>query len=233
MAVHIGSQIVRLEPFRAAFGRIVDIVGELRADGHDIRRLDLGGGLGVPYDGETPPSPAEYGEMVREVTSGIDCELVFEPGRIIVGNAGVLVSRVLYVKNSAGRVVTVLDAAMNDLLRPSLYDARHAIVPVREPAAGAALRLMDVVGPICESGDVFAQERPMPPVAAGDLLAIRTAGAYGAVMSSNYNGRPLAAEVLVNGDAFEVVRRRQTTAEMLALERMPRWLDDGLERGAA
>ena len=233
VAVHIGSQIVRLEPFRAAFGRIVDIVGELRADGHDIRRLDLGGGLGVPYDGETPPSPAEYGEMVREVTSGIDCELVFEPGRIIVGNAGVLVSRVLYVKNSAGRVVTVLDAAMNDLLRPSLYDARHAIVPAREPAAGAALRPMDVVGPICESGDVFAQGRPMPPVAADDLLAIRTAGAYGAVMSSNYNGRPLAAEVLVNGDAFEVVRRRQTTAEMLALERMPWWLDDGRERGAA
>lgn len=236
VAVHIGSQITTLKPFETAFGRIVDIVGRLRADGHDIRRLDLGGGLGVPYESETPPSPAEYGEMVRKATSGIGCELVFEPGRVIVGNAGVLVSRVLYVKNSAGRTFTVLDAAMNDLLRPSLYNARHAILPAREPAADAESLPMDIVGPICESGDVFARDRSMPPLVTDDLLVIRTAGAYGAVMSSNYNGRPLAAEVLVNGDVFEIVRRHQTMAEMLSLERIPSWLGGfgaDRERGAA
>ena len=236
VAAHIGSQITTLAPFEAAFTKVVDIVGQLRADGHDIRRLDLGGGLGIPYDGETPPTPAEYGDMVKRVTSGVGCELVFEPGRVIVGNAGVLVSRVLYVKNSAGHTFTVLDAAMNDLLRPSLYDAHHAIVPTREPASDATLVAMDIVGPICESGDVFAQGRPMPPLVTDDLLVIRTAGAYGAVMSSNYNSRPLAAEVLVNGDVFEIVRRHQTTTEMLSLEQMPSWLEghgDDRKRGAA
>ena len=236
VAAHIGSQITTLAPFKTAFTMVVDIVGQLRADGHDIRRLDLGGGLGIPYDGETPPTPAEYGAMVKRVTSGIGCELVFEPGRVIVGNAGVLVSRVLYVKSSAGHTFTVLDAAMNDLLRPSLYDAHHTIVPAREPAPEATLIAMDIVGPICESGDVFAQGRPMPPHVTDDLLVIRTAGAYGAVMSSNYNSRPLAAEVLVNGDVFEIVRRHQSTSEMLSLEQMPSWLEghgDDRKRGAA
>ena len=177
-----------------------------------------------------------HGDMVKRVTSGVGCELVFEPGRVIVGNAGVLVSRVLYVKRSTGHTFTVLDAAMNDLLRPSLYNAHHAIVPAREPAPDATTIAMDIVGPICESGDVFAQSRPMPPLVTDDLLVIRTAGAYGAAMSSNYNSRPLAAEVLVNGDVFEIVRRRQSTAEMLSLEQMPSWLhsrDDDRKRGAA
>ena len=236
VAAHIGSQITSLEPFETAFTKVVNIVGQLRADGHDIRRLDLGGGLGIPYDGETPPTPAEYGDMVKRVTSGVGCELVFEPGRVIVGNAGVLVSRVLYVKRSTGHTFTVLEAAMNDLLRPSLYNAHHAIVPAREPAPDATTIAMDIVGPICESGDVFAHGRPMPPLVTDDLLVIRTAGAYGAAMSSNYNSRPLAAEVLVNGDVFEIVRRRQSTAEMLSLEQMPSWLhsrDDDRKRGAA
>ena len=236
VAAHIGSQITSLEPFETAFTKVVNIVGQLRVDGHDIRRLDLGGGLGIPYDGETPPTPAEYGDMVKRVTSGVGCELVFEPGRVIVGNAGVLVSRVLYVKRSTGHTFTVLDAAMNDLLRPSLYNAHHAIVPAREPAPDATTIAMDIVGPICESGDVFAHGRPMPPLVTDDLLVIRTAGAYGAAMSSNYNSRPLAAEVLVNGDVFEIVRRRQSTAEMLSLEQMPSWLHsryDDRKRGAA
>ena len=236
VAAHIGSQITNLAPFETAFTKVVDIVGQLRADGHGIRRLDLGGGLGIPYDGETPPTPAEYGDMVKRVTAGVGCELVFEPGRVIVGNAGVLVSRVLYVKSSAGHTFTVLDAAMNDLLRPSLYDAHHTIIPAREPAPDATTIAMDIVGPICESGDVFAQGRPMPPLVTDDLLVIRTAGAYGAVMSSNYNSRPLAAEVLVNGDVFEIVRRHQSTAEMLGLEQMPSWLvghGDDRKRGAA
>ncbi|MBH62397.1 MAG: diaminopimelate decarboxylase [Alphaproteobacteria bacterium] len=226
VAAHIGSQITSLAPFEAAFTKIVGIVDQLRHDGHDIRRLDLGGGLGIPYEGETPPTPSEYAEMVKRVTAAVDCELVFEPGRVIVGNAGVLVSRVLYIKESAGHTFTVLDAAMNDLLRPSLYDAHHAIVPVRESAADTDFHPTDIVGPICESGDVFAHGRPMPPLATDDLLVIRTAGAYGAVMSSNYNSRPLAAEVLVNGDIFEIVRRHQTNEEMLALEEMPSWFDD-------
>ena len=226
VAAHIGSQITSLAPFDAAFTKIVGIVDQLRHDGHDIRRLDLGGGLGIPYEGETPPTPSEYAEMVKRVTAAVDCELVFEPGRVIVGNAGVLVSRVLYIKESAGHTFTVLDAAMNDLLRPSLYDAHHAIVPVRESAADTDFHPTDIVGPICESGDVFAHGRPMPPLVTDDLLVIRTAGAYGAVMSSNYNSRPLAAEVLVNGDIFEIVRRHQTNEEMLVLEEMPSWFDD-------
>jgi diaminopimelate decarboxylase len=231
VAAHIGSQITSLAPFETAFTKIVEIVGQLRDDGHEIRRLDLGGGLGIPYEEETPPTPAEYAEMVKRVTSNKGCELVFEPGRVIVGNAGILVSRVLYIKESAGHTFTVLDAAMNDLLRPSLYGAHHAIVPVREVAADENFLPTDIVGPICESGDVFAHGRPMPPLVTDDLLAIRTSGAYGAVMSSNYNSRPLAAEVLVNSDVFEIVRRHQTTEEMLALEEMPSWFDNhGIRR---
>ena len=225
VAAHIGSQITSLAPFETAFAKIVNIVDQLRDDGHEIRRLDLGGGLGIPYEEETPPSPTEYAEMVKRITSNSGCELVFEPGRVIVGNAGILVSRVLYIKKSAGHTFTVVDAAMNDLLRPSLYDAHHAIIPVKEVSDNANFLITDIVGPICESGDVFAHGRLMPPLATDDILAIRTAGAYGAVMSSNYNSRPLAAEVLVNGDVFETVRRHQTTEEMLALEEMPSWFD--------
>ena len=236
VAAHIGSQITSLAPFEAAFTQVVGIVKQLRSDGHTIRRLDLGGGLGVPYEGETPPTPAEYGAMIKHVTADTGCELVLEPGRVIVGNAGVLVGRVLYVKKSVEHTFVVLDAAMNDLLRPSLYDAHHTILPAREPDPDAPLLPMDIVGPICESADVFAHGRPMPPLVTDDLLVVRTAGAYGAVMASNYNSRPLIAEVLVSGDASEVVRRRQTTEEMLSLEEMPSWLQErgrNRERGAA
>jgi diaminopimelate decarboxylase len=224
VAVHIGSQITDLEPFRDAYARVRDLVSILRAEGHPIDSLDLGGGLGIPYGNDPVPSPAEYGAMVRGLLGDIGCQIILEPGRVIAGNAGVLVTRVVYVKEGATRTFAIVDAAMNDLLRPALYDAAHAIVPVTEAPPEAPLREMDVVGPICETGDSFASRRPLPPIAADDLLAIRTAGAYGAVMASTYNSRPLVPEVLVNGDAFAVVREAIPVDTFLSHEPLPDWL---------
>jgi diaminopimelate decarboxylase len=223
VAVHIGSQLTDLAPFRAAFARIAELVAALRADGHDIRRLDLGGGLGIPYRDETPPPPADYAAMVRETVGHLGCELVFEPGRMLVGNAGVLVTRVLYVKEGAERRFVIVDAAMNDLIRPALYDAWHDIAPVRRAAGGEEFTA-DVVGPVCETTDIFAKARRLPAVGADDLLAIGSAGAYGAVMASDYNSRPLIAEILVKGDDFAIVRPRQTYEDMLGRDRLPAWL---------
>jgi len=224
VAVHIGSQILDLEPFRQAYGRIAELVGALRADGHAIERLDLGGGLGIPYENETPPTPEQYGAMVADVVGGLGCRVQFEPGRLIAGNAGVLVTRVINIKEGKARTFAIVDAAMNDLIRPTLYNACHAIVPVTEPPPGARLKEIEVVGPICETGDTFGKPRPFPPTAAGDLLAVRAAGAYGAVMASTYNTRPLVPEVLVNGSAYAVVRDRISVDDMLARESLPDWL---------
>ena len=224
--VHIGSQIGDLAPFEAAYGKVAELTRALRARGHAISRLDLGGGLGIPYarSNAVPPPPAEYGAMVRRAVGDLGCEIDIEPGRLIAGNAGVLVSRVVYVKGGEPAFL-ILDAAMNDLLRPAMYGAHHDIVPVREAAPGAASATYDVVGPVCESGDTFARSRDMPTLTAGDLVAFRSAGAYGAVMASEYNARPLVPEVLVSGDRWAVVRPRPTVEEMLGRERMPDWLD--------
>ncbi len=222
--VHIGSQIVALGAFEAAFAKVAELARALHADGHAIDRLDLGGGLGIAYEGGAmPPDVRHYAAIVERTVGALGCELIFEPGRALVGAAGALVARVVYVKRGEDRTFVILDAAMNDLIRPTLYDAHHEIVPVRAPAAGAILAPVDVVGPVCETGDVFALERPMPPLAAGDLVAILSAGAYGAAMASNYNSRPLAAEVMVIGDRFAVVRPRQTYEAILAGETVPDW----------
>ena len=233
--LHIGSQILSLAPFETAFRRGMELVTELRRAGIPIRRLDLGGGLGVRY--RPGPEPeldlAGYARLVGELTAGHDLELVFEPGRYLVADAGVLLTRVLYVKPGAERPCLVLDAGMNNLLRPALYDAYHAILPVAEPAAGAALQPADVVGPICESTDVFARGRDLPPLAADDLVVLTAAGAYGAVMASDYNSRPMAAEVLVNGARFAVVKPRIEPAMRFADESLPPWLaPPALARGA-
>lgn len=225
VACHIGSQLTEIEPFAAAFRRVRDLVAMLRADGFDIRRLDLGGGLGVPYDNETPPSPADYAQAIKAELGDLGCRVVLEPGRVLVGNAGILVSRVVYVKEGTTRTFAIVDAAMNDLVRPAMYDAYHTVTPVAQPAADAPLRPVDVVGPVCETGDTFARQRPLPPLAADDLVVFHTAGAYGAAMSSTYNSRPLVPEVLVNGDRFAVVRARPSYEEMLALESLPDWLE--------
>ncbi len=224
VAVHIGSQILDLEPFRRAYERIAELVETLRADGHGIGHLDLGGGLGIPYEDEQPPSPEEYGAMVESIVGGLGCRVFFEPGRLITGNAGVLVTRVVRVKQGQDRTFVIVDAAMNDLMRPSLYNAHHAIQPVTEPSARAKTVDVEVVGPICETGDTFGRPRPMPETAEGSLLAVRTAGAYGAVMSSTYNSRALVPEVMVNGGDFAVVRERITVDDMLARETLPDWL---------
>jgi len=227
IAAHIGSQLTDLEPFREAFHRLRDLLAMLRADGHDIRTLDLGGGLGIPYGNEDAPipSPTAYADVVRSTVGDLGCRLILEPGRLLVGNAGTLVTRILYVKEGATRTFVIVDAAMNDLLRPTLYSAYHAIVPVNQPPDGAEPREMDIVGPICETGDTFGTGRPLPPVAAGDLLVMRTAGAYGAVMASSYNMRPQVAEVLVKGDSFAIVRDRISVEDLLAHQRIPNWLD--------
>jgi diaminopimelate decarboxylase len=223
--VHIGSQLTEIGPFERAFERLAGLVRALRAEGHAISRVDLGGGLGIPYEAEDPPAPEHYAQIVRRTITPLDCEIILEPGRVIVGNAGVLVCRVIYVKPAESRTFVILDGAMNDLLRPSLYGAYHRIVPVRQPAGGAPLEPVDVVGPICETGDSFAQNRPMPPLAAGDLVAVMSAGAYGAVMASSYNSRPLVPEVLVKGAAFSVIRPRPDYDDMLAMDVMPDWLN--------
>lgn len=224
--VHIGSQLTDLDPFRAAYAKVADLTRALRADGHAITRLDLGGGLGIPYrrDNNAPPLPLEYGQVIRDTVGDLGCEIEIEPGRNIVGNAGVLLSEVIYVKNGEGRDFLIVDAAMNDLARPAMYGAHHDIVPVIEPAVGAPLRPFDVVGPVCESGDTFQKGAEMPDLKAGDLIAFRSAGAYGAVMASEYNSRPLVPEVLVQGDHFAVIRARPTFEEMLARDSIPEWL---------
>ncbi|MEL7344534.1 MAG: diaminopimelate decarboxylase [Pseudomonadota bacterium] len=224
--VHIGSQLTDLEPFRTAYKKVAELTRHLRADGHDIRRLDLGGGLGIPYarSNEAPPLPVEYGQMIKEEVGDLGCEIEIEPGRLIAGNAGILVSEVIYVKNGEDRDFLIVDSAMNDLIRPSMYGAYHDIVPVIEPAAGAQGATFDVVGPVCESGDTFAKGRAMADVGEGDLVAFRSAGAYGAVMASEYNTRPLIPEVLVQDDQFAVIRARPTFDEMINRDTIPEWL---------
>jgi diaminopimelate decarboxylase len=224
--MHIGSQITDLQPFDDAFALLSEFVRTLRADGHAIEHVDLGGGLGIPYreDNEPPPDPAAYAAIVKRATRGLDCTLIFEPGRMIVGNAGILVTRVLYVKRGEAKNFVIVDTAMNDLIRPTLYEAHHDIRPVKEPAAGARRIVADVVGPICETGDYLALDREMAEPATGDLIAIMTAGAYGAVQAGTYNTRALVPEVLVNGAEWAVVRPRLDADALIALDRMPQWL---------
>ncbi len=224
--VHIGSQLTDLAPFQAAYAKVADLTATLRADGHDITRLDLGGGLGIPYErsNTAPPLPIEYGAMVKETLGHLGCEIEIEPGRLIAGNAGIMVTQVIYVKRGEDRNFMIVDAAMNDLVRPAMYDAHHDIEPVVEPAPGIEPDRYDIVGPVCETGDTFARGRVMAPVAAGDLVAFRSAGAYGAVMSSEYNSRPLIPEVLVKGDQFAVIRARPSYEEMLKRDSIPEWL---------
>ncbi len=225
VAVHIGSQLTSLEPFRRAFARVAGLVRSLRAAGHDIRRIDLGGGLGITYHDEAPPTMADYAALIAETVGELGCAIVVEPGRRLVGDAGVVLSRVLYVKRTAWHRFVILDAAMNDLIRPALYDAWHDIVPVAEHLGNAAPTPAEIVGPVCETGDTFARERLLPEVEAGDLMAIRSTGAYGAVMASTYNSRPLVPEVLVQGGEFAVVRPRQSLEDMLAADRLPPWIN--------
>ncbi|MEZ5925408.1 MAG: diaminopimelate decarboxylase [Hyphomicrobiaceae bacterium] len=223
--MHIGSQITELEPFRRAFALMRELVGTLRAAGHTIDHVDLGGGLGVPYRGgnDVPPHPDEYARTARAAVGDLGVKLYFEPGRMIVGNAGILVGRVIYVKTGSERTFAIVDAAMNDLIRPTLYDAHHDIWPVRKPRRAGAEILTDVVGPVCETGDYLALQRPMPRLAAGDLIALMTAGAYGAVQAGTYNTRRLVPEVLVSGARFSVVRPRQTYEALIGLDRLADW----------
>ena len=226
--VHIGSQITDLEPFETAFRRVGELVKNLRADGHTISRLDLGGGLGVPYENNNmpPPDPTAYGAMVTRVTKDLGCRLLFEPGRLIAANAGVLVSQVIYVKRGDAKNFLIIDAGMNDLIRPALYESHHEIVGVAQPRPGAEHVVYDVVGPVCETSDQFAAARSLPALKEGDLVAILSAGAYGAVMASAYNARPPAPEVLVRGDEWAIVSPRQTHEHLIALDRIPGWLQD-------
>ncbi len=225
--LHIGSQLTSLAPFRRAFEKIASLTETLRADGHAISRLDLGGGLGIPYEdrnADRPPLPLDYGAMVAEVLGHLNCEIEIEPGRLISGNAGVMVAAVTYVKHGEGRDFLILDAGMNDLVRPAMYEAHHDIVPVIAPPPGQPTARYDIVGPVCETGDTFARDRDLAPLAAGDLVAFRSAGAYGAVMASQYNSRPLIPEVLVDGDHMAVIRRRPTYQQMLDQDIIPEWL---------
>lgn len=224
--VHIGSQLTQLEPFELAFTKVAELTEALRSDGINIRRLDLGGGLGIPYErsNEAPPLPMEYGDVIRKTVGHLGCEIEIEPGRLISGNAGVMVSSVIYLKHGEGRDFLIIDAAMNDLIRPSMYEAHHDIVPVIEAAAGSEKASYDIVGPVCETGDTFAKAREMTALGPDDLVAFRSAGAYGAVMASEYNSRPLIPEVLVHGDQFAVIRARPTYDEMINRDTIPEWL---------
>ena len=224
IAMHIGSQITDLAPFRAAFALMADLTRDLRADGHDIAHLDLGGGLGIPYrTGETPPTPADYAALVGDVLGGLNVQLKLEPGRLITGNAGILVTRVLGIKNGDEKNFLIVDAAMNDLLRPTLYEAHHEIMPLRQTTGGPGATY-DVVGPVCETGDYLALGRDLPPISTGDLIALTTAGAYGAVQAGTYNSRPLIAEIMVHGADMAVIRPRQTIEALIGLDRVPDWL---------
>jgi diaminopimelate decarboxylase len=223
LAVHIGSQILSVKPFAEAYGRMARLVRSLRARGHAIERLDLGGGFGIPYQNELAPTPAEIAATIRDTVGDLGCALSVEPGRSIVADAGVLVTRVEFVKEGADLLFAVVDAGMNDLMRPAMYDSHHDIVPVRPPAAGAETRLYDVVGPICESSDTFAKRRELPVLASGDLVVLATAGAYGATMAGTYNARALVPEVLVEAGRFAVVRRRVSLEEQLGWEMLPTW----------
>jgi diaminopimelate decarboxylase len=224
--MHIGSQITELAPFDDAFALLSDFVRMLRADGHHIGHIDLGGGLGIPYreDNEPPPHPDAYAAMVKRATRDLGCRLIFEPGRLIVGNAGILVTSVIYLKRNDTKTFVIVDAGMNDLIRPTLYEAHHDIRPVREPSPAAPRITADVVGPVCESGDFLALDRDMPAPRAGDLLAVMTAGAYGAVQAGTYNTRALVPEVLVRESEWALVRPRLEVPDLIALERLPPWL---------
>jgi diaminopimelate decarboxylase len=224
--VHIGSQITDLSRLETAFRILADLVQTLRGDGHNISHVDFGGGLGIPYyrDREAPPAPDAYAAMVKRVSHNLGCTLMFEPGRMIVGNAGILVARVIYVKHGDAKNFVIIDAAMNDLIRPTLYEAHHDILPVAQPAPGTREMLADVVGPVCETGDYLALDRKLPEPKAGDLLAIMTAGAYGAVQSGTYNTRPLVPEVLVKGDRYAVVRPRIEVDDLIAMDKPAPWL---------
>src|SRR5580698_7032103 len=224
--MHIGSQITDLGPMEAAFRILAEFVQTLRADGHTISHVDFGGGLGIPYymDRAAPPEPAAYAAMVKRVTHNLGCTLMFEPGRMIVGNAGILVARVIYVKHGDAKNFVIIDAAMNDLIRPTLYEAHHDILPVRQAAQGARSIVADVVGPVCETGDYLALDRTLPEPKPGDLLAVMTAGAYGAVQAGTYNTRALIPEVLVHADKWALVRPRVPADALIALDKLPPWL---------
>jgi diaminopimelate decarboxylase len=224
--MHIGSQIVELKPFADAFALLADFVRTLRADGHAITHLDFGGGLGIPYreDDAPPPDPIGYAAIVKSAAAELGCRLIFEPGRLIVGNAGTLLTRVLYVKHGEAKTFVIVDAGMNDLLRPTLYDAHHDILSVRQASADTPRIIADVVGPVCESGDFLARDRSLPTPRAGDLLAVMSAGAYGAVQSGTYNSRPLIPEVLVRDGEWAIVRPRVTAEQLIGLDRLPPWL---------
>jgi len=224
--MHIGSQITELSPFGDAFALLSDFVRTLRGDGHTISHVDLGGGLGIPYreDNEPPPDPSAYAEVVKRATRGLDCKLIFEPGRLIVGNAGILVTRVLYLKRGEAKTFVIVDAGMNDLIRPTLYEAHHEIQPVIEPSPGAQHLTADVVGPVCESGDFLALGRDIAEAQPGDLLAVMTAGAYGAVQAGTYNTRPLIPEVLVRDGEWALVRPRLDADQLISLDKLPPWL---------
>ena len=224
--VHIGSQIDSLDPFKRTIKKIGELIERLRSTGHHIKSFDIGGGLGIPYGNnqKTPPHPSEYGAMVKAATRDLHVELIFEPGRMISGNSGVLLSKVIYAKETGTRNFLILDAAMNDLIRPALYDAYHDIEAVKAPGPDFDELLYDVVGPVCETGDTFGKNRPLPMMQTGDLVVFHTAGAYGAAQASQYNTRPLVPEVMVNGDAFEVIRERPSIEDILRTERLPAWL---------
>lgn len=224
--MHIGSQITELQPFDDAFALLVELVGTLQADGHAIDHVDLGGGLGIPYktDNSPPPLPDAYAAVVKKHVAKLGLKVMFEPGRLIVGNAGILVSDVIYVKEGDAKNFLIVDAAMNDLIRPTLYDAFHDIRPVVQPAADTPRMMVDIVGPVCETGDYLGLDRDLPRLKAGDLIAVSTAGAYGAVQAGTYNTRLLVPEVLVNGDSFHVIRPRQTYEELIGLDSLPDWL---------
>src|SRR5216684_8852895 len=228
--MHIGSQITKLEPFDDEYVLLCDFVRTLRADGHHIEHVDLGGGLGIPYrdDNEPPPRPEAYAEVVKRATRDLDCRLIFEPGRVLVGNAGILVMRVIYVKHGEGKTFVIVDAGMNDLIRPTLYDAHHEVWPVGQPVAGAPRVKADVVGPICESGDFLALDRDLVEPAPGDLVALMSAGAYGAVQAGTYNTRALVPEVLVKGADWALVRPRIEVDTLIALDKLPPWLTNNI-----
>ncbi len=224
--MHIGSQLTDLQPYREAYAKMADLTRALREDGHEITRLDMGGGLGIPYrrDNNAPPLPLEYGQVIRDAVGDLGCEIEIEPGRNISGNAGILLSSVVYLKEGEGRDFLILDAAMNDLMRPAMYGAHHDIVPVREPATGAEVTPFDVVGPVCETGDTFEKGMELNRLSEGDLVAFRSAGAYGAVMASEYNTRPMVPEVLVSGDQFAVIRPRPSVEEIISRDAIPEWM---------